>query len=222
MNVEENLIILRDQAIQALPAFVTGVVLFIIFWLISKVARGVIKRVGRGANIAPEVTDLVSDVVSLVILAFGLVTALGQMGINVTAMVAGLGLTGFALGFALHDIVANTLAGILILLYHPFKVGDFIKVSDKEGLVATIDLRYTTLQNEGIFILVPNQTLFKESIIVNDPDGLPDDAVAIDQDGDAVNRDSNQDGNQDGSANASNANTASTQVIIREPEMKQA
>lgn len=222
MNVEENLIFLRDQAIRALPDFVTGVVLFIIFWVISKVARKVIKRVGRGANIAAEVTDLVSDVVSLVILAFGLVTGLGQMGINVTAMVAGLGLTGFALGFALHDIVANTLAGILILLYHPFRVGDYIKISDKEGVVATIDLRYTTLQNQGHFILVPNQTLFKESIIVNDPDGIPDDASAANQDGQQGNANNNQDGKQDGDANATNANTASTQVIIRDPEMKQA
>ena len=76
------------------------------------------------------------------------------MGINVSALVAGLGLTGFALGFALKDTISNLLSGVLILLYRPFKIGNTIKVSGYEGDVVSIDLRYTELNSEGNKILI--------------------------------------------------------------------
>jgi small-conductance mechanosensitive channel len=80
--------------------------------------------------------------------------------------VAGLGLTGFALGFALKDTISNLLSGILILLYQPFKIGNTIKVSGYEGDVVSIDLRYTELNSEGNKILIPNSKLFTDPIIV--------------------------------------------------------
>lgn len=58
-------------------------------------------------------------------------------------------LTGFALGFALKDTISNLLAGVLILLYHPFEIGNRITISSYEGIVDSIDLRYTELKNEG-------------------------------------------------------------------------
>ena len=86
------------------------------------------------------------------------------IGINVSALVAGLGLTGFALGFALKDILSNLIAGVLILLYRPFRVNDYIMVTGLEGAVTEIDLRYTTLQKEGQKFLIPNSVLFTNSI----------------------------------------------------------
>ena len=59
-----------------------------------------------------------------VVIAIGLVTGFGTMGIDVSALIAGLGLSGFALGFALRDAVSNLIAGVLILLYRPFSYGD--------------------------------------------------------------------------------------------------
>ena len=96
----------------------------------------------------------------------GVVTALGTVGIDITALVAGVGLTGFALGFALKDIVSNVLSGILIIIYKPFRHGDGIKVSSFEGTVTNIDLRYTTLDTEGAQIFVPNSLLFTNAITV--------------------------------------------------------
>ena len=97
---------------------------------------------------------------------FGLVTALGTVGINISALVAGLGLTGFALGFALRDTISNLLAGVLILLYRPFEIGNRIKIAGFEGDVLTIDLRYTALTGEGHKILIPNSKLFTDPIVV--------------------------------------------------------
>ena len=100
------------------------------------------------------------------ILGLGLITALSKLGINVTALIAGLGLTGFALGFALKDIISNLLAGILIILLTPFRVGDRIRVGSSEGKVIEINLRYTVLEGDGERILIPNSTMFTNIIAV--------------------------------------------------------
>jgi small-conductance mechanosensitive channel len=85
------------------------------------------------------------------------------MGTNVSALVASLGLTGFALGFALRAL-SNLLAGILILVYCTLKIDDKIAVAGFEGTVMKIDLGYTTLQAEDARVLIPNSTLFTNPI----------------------------------------------------------
>jgi small conductance mechanosensitive channel len=167
-NVTVTLSTLRDNAILFIPTLITGLVLFIIFWLVSKFARRIIRRIGKETELPAEVCSLVADVVGVTILGFGIITALGTIGIDIGAMIAGLGLTGFALAFALQDIISSTLAGIMLLMYRPFAVGQRIKVGGNEGVVTDSNLRYTRLNNEGNAILLPNSTLFKEAIIVFD------------------------------------------------------
>ena len=79
---------------------------------------------------------------------------------------AGLGLTGFALGFALRDILANVVVGTLILVYRPFRRRDRAGVAGFEGMVSDIDLRYTTLESKEKRVLIPNSTLFTNAISV--------------------------------------------------------
>jgi small-conductance mechanosensitive channel len=85
-----------------------------------------------------------------------------------------LGLTGFALGFALKDSLANLLAGAMILFYRPFRRGAHITVSGLEGVVKDIDLRYTTLVMNERRILLPNSTLLTNPVIVHQDDGVPE------------------------------------------------
>ncbi len=110
--------------------------------------------------------SLLAQTATITIVIFGVVTALGTLGINVSALVAGLGLTGFSLGFAFKDTISNLLAGVLILIYRPFNLHDNIKVSGYEGKVTAIDLRYTKLENEECSILIPNSKLFTDPITI--------------------------------------------------------
>ena len=98
-------------------------------------------------------------------------TALGTLGVNIMGLVAGLGLTGFALGFALKDSIANLLAGVMILLYRPFEVGDRIDVGGLAGRVTHVDLRYTELDNETERVLVPNSKMLTDPIRVTRQSG---------------------------------------------------
>ena len=87
-------------------------------------------------------------------------------------MINALGLTGFALGFALRDAVSNLIAGVLILLYEPFGYGDKITVGGNSGTVIGINFRYTVLEADGGTIVhVPNSTMFSNSVTVAPPTG---------------------------------------------------
>src|SRR5579884_1107416 len=148
-----------------------GVALFVffIFWLTGLLLHKVTRRIGEQAHVRSDVLLLIGRTASTLLIILGAITALGTAGVNVLALVAGLGLTGFALGFALKDALSNLLAGILILIYRPFKRHDRISVAGFEGVVIETDLRYTTLQGEDRRILIPNSTLFTNSIILLEP-----------------------------------------------------
>jgi small-conductance mechanosensitive channel len=138
------------------------------FWVVGLIAEALIRRFGRLRDLDPDLTGLLARAARVALIAFGAVTALGTAGVDVKALVTGLGLTGFALGFALRDVISNTLAGVLILLYRPFHRGDRISVAGSEGVVSEIDLRYTTLVvDDRTRVLVPNSTLFTNSIRVD-------------------------------------------------------
>lgn len=139
---------------------------FALFWLGSIFAGKVIRRLGDTRSIDASLTFLLARVAKIGLLVFGVVTALGTLGIDVTALVAGVGLTGFALGFALKDIISNVLAGILVIIYKPFKPDDYITISSFKGTVLEINLRYTTLQADGRKIFVPNAMVFSNAVTV--------------------------------------------------------
>ena len=103
-----------------------------------------------------NISFVLSSIVKNVILIFGFITSLGTLGINVSAIVAGLGLTGFAFGFAFKDMLSNFISGILIFIYEPFKLGDVIEVEGKTGKVIDINLRYVTMVSEEQRVLIPN------------------------------------------------------------------
>ena len=149
-----------------LPRLVTGLVLFFLFWLAARGLQRVVERLTRVQRFDVSLTSYLGQMARVALLLVGAVTALGTMGVDVTALVAGLGLTGFAVGLALRDITSNAMSGILVMLYKPFRPLDRIKVTDLEGTVTEINLRYTVLEAEGKRHLIPNASLFTNPVTV--------------------------------------------------------
>ena len=164
--MEELVQYLLDEATLWVPRVIGIVVIFVVFFILVKVTRRTITRAAQRLALDENLTSLLSRTSSIVLMIFGFVTALGTLGINVSALVAGLGLTGFALGFALKDTISNLLSGVLILLYRPFEVGNRIQISGYEGIVISIDLRYTKLDSEDNKVLIPNSKLFTDPVTV--------------------------------------------------------
>ena len=145
-----------------------GALLIFLFFLFSaNILKKLVLRTTDKIKLDENLAILLARVTRISLIVFGFVTALGTLGVDVSALVAGLGLTGFALGFALKDTISNILSGVMVLLYRPFDVGNQIEVAGHKGLVVSIDLRYTELEYENNKILIPNSKLFTTPIIVS-------------------------------------------------------
>jgi small conductance mechanosensitive channel len=164
ITVKLNITRITTQVALFLPVLVTSIIIFLFFWLAAYMLQRFIQKLGRKSKVSAELLELARRVAKAATLTIGAVTALGTLGIDVSALVAGLGLTGFALSFALKDAISNLMAGVLILFYRTLKVNDNIVVAGFEGVVTDVDLRYTTLQSEENRILIPNSTLFTNPV----------------------------------------------------------
>jgi small-conductance mechanosensitive channel len=152
----------------ALPGIFAGLVVIVAFYIAAVMSRKLLRRLSaRIEDDRRPLVVLAGETTFYVVITVGLISGLGTMGIDVSALIAGLGLTGFALGFALRDAVSNLIAGVLILLYQPFGYGDRITVAGNSGTVIGINFRYTVLEAEGGDVVhVPNSTMFSNSVTV--------------------------------------------------------
>ncbi len=156
-----------DLATVFLKKSLLVIFIFTLFYLLAFAVRVSLRHLGDKMNEDRRyVFKIFAKFANIFILVLGVITSLATAGINVSALVASLGLTGFALGFACKDILSNILAGILVLIHKPFSRGDKITVSGRTGSVKSIELRYTTLTTEDSTILVPNSTLLSSVVIV--------------------------------------------------------
>ena len=115
-----------------------------------------------------EIFRLLSNSQRALLLLVALIMAIGKLGFDVSALVAGLGLTGFALGFALKDAISNLIAGIMIVIYKPCEIGDLIKISGTKGKIMDINLRYLTISTESGKCLIPNSLILNNKLALFD------------------------------------------------------
>jgi len=154
------------KLVSFIPRLLVGIFIFCLFLLLAFVLGKLLKKVFLKSGLDKVVSSLVIRILKWTVIIIGSITALGTLGINVQALVAGLGLTGFALGLAFKDFLSNTIAGILIIIYKPFKLGDTIKISSFEGKVVDINLRYTVLEVDDKKIFIPNSQAMTTALIV--------------------------------------------------------
>ena len=160
-----------EQIVYYGPRALWAILFLLGFWFVGTLITRGLARVGSRSPESKVIVDLVAQFLSTVLLIIGIVCALGTLGVDVTALVASLGLLGFAVGFALKDVLSNVLSGVMILYYRPFWLEDKIKVSGQEGVVTDIDLRYTTLIQKDKRILIPNSSLLTNTVEILESTG---------------------------------------------------
>lgn len=154
----------------SLPAIIMSIFIFMLFWFLAQFTTSLINRLSQKSAPQKQPVFLVFTIASrIAILVVGAITALGSAGVNVSAMVASLGLSGLAVGLASKDAFSNLLAGIMVLLYQPIKIGDNIQVGRYKGIVTKMSLRYTHLKSEDKKeILIPNASFLTNNIVISD------------------------------------------------------
>jgi len=156
--------------LQRLPYIVLAVIVFVIFFFIAKVVRATVrslaKRNRNHYNLGLVMGRLSYGVIIFVGLLIALVIAIP--GFTPGQLISILGLSSVAVGFAFRDILQNFLAGILLLLAEPFRIGDQIVIGNFEGTVEDIQTRATYIKTyDGRRVVIPNSNLFTNSVTVN-------------------------------------------------------
>jgi len=160
--------LLAQHTYNVLPNIITGLVIFVVAWIIAIVVKFCIIRLANRSKKHLYLYRILGSLAMGLILFAGLITALGTMGVNVGALVASLGLAGFAIGFALKDTLSNLMAGFIVLFYQPFKSGDFIIVNKVEGQVINVTLRYTVVKTDSEHTFIPNSVVLANPLTVKD------------------------------------------------------
>ena len=143
-------------AIRILFAAVILVIGAIVIRLIVAAVGRAMKKSGRGGTLLDTFVCNVTSKVCWVIL---LVTVLGKLGVNVGPIVAGLGVTGFILGFAFQESLGNLASGLMIAINQPFKIGDYVVVAGLEGTVKQVDMMATVLSTgDNKKVVIPNKS----------------------------------------------------------------
>lgn len=150
-----------------LPGMIGAVIVFVAGWLVARVLAAGTRRVLARMSTQAHVDLLVARTVQWSVMTVGLVTALAVAGVDVGTLVASLGLVGVTLGFALRDVLANSVAGVALLLQHPFTIGDTVVLGTTEGVVQDVRIRDTALKlPDGRVAFIPNLTVFN-GIVIN-------------------------------------------------------
>lgn len=159
------------QAMEILTAYgldVIGAILVLIvgMWFAGRAYNLTLKASQKSAKVDPMLGGFFASMVKYAVLAFVCIAVLNQFGVETTSLVAMLGAAGLAIGLALQGTLSNVAAGVMLLLFRPFKVGDFIEAAGHAGTVKSMNLFVCIMATgDNVQIIVPNSAVWGGSIV---------------------------------------------------------
>jgi small conductance mechanosensitive channel len=157
---QQNLVaFLKAYGGRILAALVILAVAFMVGRWLGKVLDRALER----RHLDPPLRMLITRIVRLIVLAFALVLAAQNLGVEVMPLVAGIGVVGVGVGLAAQGVLGNVIAGLTIIFTHPFRVGEYVEVLGEEGQVERIELFTTTLMHlDRSKVVIPNRKIVGE------------------------------------------------------------
>ncbi|WP_067864467.1 mechanosensitive ion channel family protein [Neptuniibacter marinus] len=159
-----------NQHLPAAIAWATNILLAIViliigFWIAGS-ANKLIINIGKGKHLDDTLFRFLGSFARYLILAFVFIAVLNRFGVQTASIVALLGAAGLAVGLALQGAMSNLAAGVMLLIFRPYKVGDFIDAAGCFGNVTEIDMFTTILQTfDQQQVIIPNSQIWGEKII---------------------------------------------------------
>lgn len=144
---------------------IAAILIFVIGRFVAKLLKKLLQKTMEHTKVDAAVVGFTCSLAHAAIMVFVILAALGQVGIQTTSFIAVLGAAGLAVGLALQGSLANFASGVLILLFRPFKVGDFIEGGDATGSVKEIHIFTTTITTmDNKRVIVPNAKMMGDKI----------------------------------------------------------
>ena len=173
VNIDPTIDKLRsmvDGFLSSLPNLLVAILVVVAIFILARVVRGTIREVMIRSGAGDYAGIILGRLAQWTILAIGTLVAISIVfpSINAETLVGILGIGSLAIGFAFRDIAQNFLAGVLILLTQPFKIGDQIDINGFEGTVEDIQTRATYIKTyDGRVVVVPNADFLTDTVTVN-------------------------------------------------------
>ena len=157
---EQALSWLTDKGLSFAISLIAAVVILAVGWLVIKLIVSMVgKAVEKGGKKNSLFGNFVRNATSKVCWIVLLVVVLGKLGVDIAPIVAGLGVTGFILGFAFQESLGNLASGLMIAINEPFKIGDYVIIAGLEGTVIKVDMMATVLATaDNKKIVIPNKS----------------------------------------------------------------
>ncbi len=162
-----DLIIEKAKELLALYGLkiIAAIAILILGIMAAKIIKAILKKILKRAKVDITLVSFVSSLAYATIVVFVAIAALGQLGVQTASFVAIIGAAGLAIGLALQGSLANFAAGVLMIIFKPFKVGDYIEGGGKSGSVAEISIFTTILKTpDNKKIIVPNSKIISDNI----------------------------------------------------------
>jgi len=158
---------LRELAMELLLRYgfqvLAALAILAVGFLVARWLGGLADQRFQKQQMEPPMRSLLVRVIRVLVLVMAFVVALDKFGFSVAPLVAGIGVAGLGVGFALQGVLGNLMAGLTIIFTKPFRVGEYIEISNVRGDVATIELSTTTLiQGDLSRVIVPNRKIVGE------------------------------------------------------------
>jgi small conductance mechanosensitive channel len=148
------------------PSVLKALIILIIGLFVIKLMLKLTKKIMQKSNVDITLQKFFGDLLGWALKVLLFVTVITQLGVPTTSFVAILGAAGLAIGLALQGSLANFAGGALIMIFKPFKIGDYIKAQGEEGTVKSIEIFTTKLNSvDNKEIIIPNGSLSNSSII---------------------------------------------------------
>jgi len=169
-DVTENIADIINTAIELVTAYGLSVIGAIAILIIGVMAAGWAERAtSKALTKAKKIDDILrgffASSARYAVMAFTVIAVLNQFGVETTSFIAVLGAAGLAIGLALQGTLSNVAAGVMLLIFRPFKVGDFIECGSVTGVIDRVTLFITEMHSgDNIQIIVPNAQLWNTSI----------------------------------------------------------
>ncbi|MDC0136572.1 mechanosensitive ion channel [Sulfitobacter sp.] len=145
-----------------------AVAILIIGWMVSAWMQGrIVKLSKRNKHLDDMLFEFLASIVRYIIMGFTVLFVLNTFGVQTTSVVAIVGAAGLAIGLALQGTLSNVAAGVMLILFRPIKIGDFVEVAGKMGTVKAISLNFTEMSDtSNVQVIVPNAQVWG-NIITN-------------------------------------------------------
>ena len=165
-----DLINSADKLGEGLKRYSVNILEFLLILMVGKILVSLLlsylrKYFKKSERLDETVEIFIYNIASTLSWAFILMIALSALGVDITPIIAGFGVAGFAVGLALKDTLSNFVSGVLIMFYKPFKVGDVVKAAGIKGTVTEIGISMLTLKTEdNLTVIIPNSKVWGAAI----------------------------------------------------------